>query len=204
MEKRRYRQRRRAEQQEATRQRIVDAAMGLHEEVGPRRTTISAVAERAGVQRLTVYRHFPDEAALFTACSSHYLALYPPPDPAPWRTIADPAARCRTALEAFYAYYRRTERMWDRVTRDEADVPALRPVMRELAAYRDEVREVLLADWALPAPALRALRATLGHALDYRTWASLAAEGLDDAAMAALVMRWVEGAVRQAAAPPEA
>lgn len=192
MTKRRYQLKRRAEKQEQTRARIVEAAMALHEEVGPRATTVSAVAERAGVQRLTVYRHFADETALFTACSSHYLALHPPPDPAAWAGEREPLARCRAALVAFYAYYRRTERMWAQATRDEPDVPAIQPVMGELAAFLDTVRDGLLAGWRLSPARRRRVKATLGHALRFSTWQSLAAEGLEDAAMARLVLRWVE------------
>ena len=101
--KRAYRKRRRAEQEEETRLRITEAAVDLHGSVGPARTTVSAIAERAGVQRATVYRHFPDEEALFAACSSHWAALNPPPDPAAWAEIADPDERLRRALSELYS-----------------------------------------------------------------------------------------------------
>src|SRR4051812_13594626 len=105
---RKYEQKRRAEQQAETRRRIVEAMVALHGEVGPARTTISAIAERAGVERLTVYRHFEDETAMFEACSAHFAAeVAPPPDPAAWADMPDPAERLRTALLAFYAYFRR-------------------------------------------------------------------------------------------------
>src|ERR1044071_4661021 len=97
-EKRPYRMQRRAELEEETRLRITESAVALHEEVGPAHTTISAIAERAGVRRSTVYRHFPDDESLFAACSSHWRAANPPPDPRAWSSIADPAARMRTAL----------------------------------------------------------------------------------------------------------
>ena len=103
--KRAYRKRRRAEQEEETRLRITEAAVDLHGSVGPARTTVSAIAERAGVQRATVYRHFPDEEALFAACSSHWAALNPPPDPAVWAEIADPDQRLRGALAELYSWY---------------------------------------------------------------------------------------------------
>ena len=82
--------------------------MALHEEVGPARTSISAIAERAGVRRSTVYRHFPDEESLFAACSSHWRASNPPPDPGAWAAIDDPAERTETALRELYAFYART------------------------------------------------------------------------------------------------
>src|SRR3954452_11246413 len=106
-EKRTYQQRKRAADVAATRQRITEAAMELHGSVGPARTTVSAVADRAGVQRHTVYRHFPTEDDLFTACSVHWAAMNPWPDPEPWRSIDDPGTRLRTALDAIYRWYER-------------------------------------------------------------------------------------------------
>src|SRR5215210_6391266 len=94
---RKYEQKRHAEQQAETRQRIVEAMVALHAEVGPARTTISAIAERAGVERLTVYRHFADETAMFQACSAHFATEVAWPDPAGWAGVADPAERLRVA-----------------------------------------------------------------------------------------------------------
>src|SRR3954447_2484557 len=97
VEKRKYEKKRRAELEEETRRRITETAVELHGTVGPARTSISAIAERAGVRRSTVYRHFPDEEALFHACSSHWANANPLPDPAPWEAIDDPDERLRTA-----------------------------------------------------------------------------------------------------------
>ena len=109
MATRTYQKKRRAEREAETRQRIVEAMVALHREIGPARTTISAIAERAGVERLTVYRHFADETAMFEACTSHYATQVPGPDPAAWSGIDEPAERLRAALLAFYDYYRRAE-----------------------------------------------------------------------------------------------
>src|SRR5215207_1299 len=106
---RKYEMKRRARRQEETRRRITEAAVELHQDLGPANTTISALAQRAGVQRLTVYRHFPDERALLCACSAHYKAHNPAPDPQPWSEISDPEDRLRRALLETYAYHRRTE-----------------------------------------------------------------------------------------------
>src|SRR5688500_17982852 len=122
---REYRKRARAQQEEQTRQRITEAAMELHGSVGPARTTISAVAERAGVQRATLCRHFPDEVALFGACSAHWAALHPPPDPARWGEIADHEERLRAALADLYAWYGSDEQMFMNVFRDAGLVPAM-------------------------------------------------------------------------------
>src|SRR3954453_13342469 len=111
-QKRTYTKRRRAELEEQTRRRITESAVALHRDVGPARTSISAVAEHAGVRRSTVYRHFPDDEALFAACASHFQAANPPPDPGLWAGVADPAQRTVTALAELYAFYARTEPMY--------------------------------------------------------------------------------------------
>lgn len=189
--KRPYRMRQRAESQEATRQRIVEATMRLHEEVGPRNTSISAIAERAGVQRLTVYRHFPDETAVFQACTSHWLALNPPPDPSAWSVIADPNDRLRAALAAFYDYYARTRRMWAAAFRDVDEVPALQRPMADVAAFLDGVAGDAVAAFGRAATA--GLAATVRHALRFGTWADLEDQGLGGEEKVALVMGWVGG-----------
>jgi AcrR family transcriptional regulator len=126
---RKYTLRRRAEQQAETRQRIVEAAVDLHGSVGPARTTFSMVAERAGVQRHTLYAHFPDERELLLACSAHHLEVEPPPDPAPWAAIADRRARLRTALGAIYGWYERNADMLANVLRDAEHHETLREIM---------------------------------------------------------------------------
>lgn len=115
---RNYTLKRRAEQQTETRQRIVNAAIDLHGTIGPANTTISMIAERAGVQRHTLYSHFPDERSMLMACSGHSFERDPLPDPAPWRAIADPAERLRKGLTAIYAWYERNEGLVACVTRD--------------------------------------------------------------------------------------
>lgn len=189
MSERRYRKRRRAEQEEETRQRIVEAAVALHGEAGPRATTISAVAGRAGVQRLTVYRHFPDLAALFRTCTAHWLEANPPPGPADWDRHGAPDNRTRAALSALYAYYRATEYMWHRAYRDLDSVPAMREPMAAFERHLDGVRDDLLAAWTGGTGAPR-LATVLGHAVRFRAWQTLAAEGLAADALADLVTRW--------------
>lgn len=190
--KRSYTLRKRAESQEETRLRIVEAAMQLHEEIGPRATTISAIAERAGVQRLTVYRHFPDDAAVFQACTSHWLGLNPPPDASSWMAIAEGSVRARKALEAFYGYYRRNERMLDQSHRDVPHVPALHGPITQFQGYIRSVADGVLEAFG-PHPA-DALRATVHHAFAFTTWQSLKDEGIDDEAIVDTVKRWIEAA----------
>ena len=201
MATRKYAQTRRAEQQAETRRRIVEAMVALHREVGPARTTISAIAERAGVERLTVYRHFADEAAMFQACSAHFAAEAAPPDPSAWAAVAEPAERLRAALLAFYGYYRRAEDMLAHVHRDAPQLPALAAVMAPWEAFVDEVRDGLLEGWEASGPARVRLGATVAHALRFDTWRSLArAEGLDDPVVAELMVALARGA---AAARPQ-
>jgi AcrR family transcriptional regulator len=170
---RKYELRKRAERQEETRRRIVEAAIDLHSTVGPARTSVSAIAERAGVQRHTYYRHFPDERSLGLACSGLYVERNPMPDPAPWRAIRDPEKRLRRGLGEIYEYYERNEAMLSNVTRD-AEVD---PLTAELASMRfgpamAESREVLAGGRR----SQRAL-ALLDVALAFSSWRMLTREG---------------------------
>lgn len=189
-QKRPYRMRDRAVSQQETRQRILEATMQLHEELGPRNTTISAIAERAGVQRLTVYRHFVDETALFQACTSQWAQRNPPPDPADWSGIADPVVRFRTAIGAFYDYFARTRRMWTVSFRDVSEVPALQRPMAEVAAFLDGVASDLIAAFGAT-PAQARIAPTVRHALGFLTWADLETQGLDNARKVELVTHWL-------------
>jgi len=196
-EKRPYRMRKRAESQDETRRRIVDATMQLHEEVGPRATTISAIAERAGVQRLTVYRHFPDETAVFKACTTRWLSLNPPPDPQSWGAIADPWDRLQAALSAFYDYYAATERMWTVSHRDMAEVAALQGPMAEFAAFVRTVAEGLVKPLRAGKGRARAVRVTVQHALTFLAWADLHEWGLENPQKVKLVVSWLSGIVQK-------
>jgi AcrR family transcriptional regulator len=166
--KRPYRLKERARKQEDTRRRITEATVELHGTVGAARTTIKAIAEKAGVERLTVYRHFPDEAALLQACSAHWIARHPPPDASAWAAIGDPERRLRTALSELYAWYDANERMMANNLRDAAQVPALDEQMASFRAFADYAKDVL-------AGGRRSARrvAAVGHALDFETWRSL-------------------------------
>ena len=197
-ETRPYRMKRRAELEEQTRRRITESTVALHEELGPARTSISAVAERAGVRRSTVYRHFPDEEALFAACSSHWSAANPPPDPSAWAGIDDPAQRTETALRELYAFYGRTERMYVSLLRDEPLVPILQRLLAGFYGYLRAIEDTLMAGRGLRGHAARRTRAAMGHALAFPTWRSLAREqGLGDEDAVALMCLLVEGAARR-------
>lgn len=195
---RRYRKRLRAEQEDRTRQAITEAAVKLHGTVGPARTTVSAVADEAGVQRATVYRHFPDEASLFRACSSHYASLHPPPDPTAWVEIRDPGERLRRALTDLYGWWEETEDMMSLVLRDAPLVEGMTGAVEAGRAYLDEVRRILLRGRPERGKGRRRISAAIGHAIAFDTWRSLAREqGLTNAEavelMAALVDRAANG-----------
>ena len=173
-QKRVYRKRARAESEEETRLRITEALMALHETVGPARTTVSAVADLAGVQRATVYRHFPDVEAQVEACSSHWLSLNAPPDPSGWLAIEGADQRLRVALDDMYAWYERTEPMVEKLYRDAPLVPEIAVRMRTREAVMEQVAEQLLKGSSARGGRRRRVRAAIGHALDFRTWCSLA------------------------------
>jgi AcrR family transcriptional regulator len=173
-ERRPYRKRRRVQLEAETRLRITEAAVDLHGSVGPARTTISAVADRAGVQRATVYRHFPDEEALFDACSSHWMAQHPLPNPAPWAKIDDQDERLRVALGELYEWYEHGEYMLERTTRDVALVPALRPSMEAFRGWLDAAADAILRGRPERGARRRRVRAVVRHALAFETWRSLA------------------------------
>jgi AcrR family transcriptional regulator len=176
-----YRMTRRAEAQEETRQRLIESAVALHGTLGISRTSLSAVAAHAGVRRSTLYRHFPDEAALFDACSAHWTAANPPPDLAALAAIDDPDERLREALVEFYAYYGRTQQMLDNLIRDEA-LPLVQERFGAFRGFLEAAAEALMAGCDLRGATRRRVRAALGHVLAYSTWRSLVVEqGLGEA-----------------------
>jgi AcrR family transcriptional regulator len=193
-QKRPYRKKRRAELEADTRRRITESAMELHGSIGPSRTSMSAVAERAGVRRSTLYRHFPDEESLFNACSSHWVDRNPRPDIDAWAAIDDPDERLRTALEELYAYFRGTRQMLENLHRDESTVPTVKKRFSGFHQYQGAMREVLLRGRGnVP----KRVQAAVGHALAFPTWRSLAVEqGLDDSKAADLMCRLVAAAAR--------
>jgi AcrR family transcriptional regulator len=176
--KRRYEKRARAAQEQETRLRILEAALALHGTVGPARTTISAIAERAGVRRATVYRHFPDERSLFLGCSGLSRERNPPPDPATWATIADPAERLEAALDPIYGWYERVEPTLTAVLRDVDAMPIIAELQAGRLAYLADVEDGLALGWGARGKAAKRLRATIGLALDFLAWRTLHERGL--------------------------
>jgi AcrR family transcriptional regulator len=195
--KRRYRQTRRAEASAETRRRIVDAAIGLHSTVGPARTTISAIAEGAGVERLTVYRHFPEEEDLYRACVTHGRERYPPPNHGAWARIVDPEQRLRTALDELYAYYGDVGDALLVIVRDFPHVPTLAALNAPYLAGWGEMQSVLARGWKTRGRRRRALTAAIGHSLDVSTWESLVRRhGLSEADAVELLVGLVRCANR--------
>jgi AcrR family transcriptional regulator len=186
-----YRQKVRAERQAETRQRIIESAVALHLERGPAQTSINAIAERAGVNRVTVYRHFPDARTLLEACSTHARRLNPPPDLNRWRRIDDPRRRTEVALTQLYDYFRRTESGWANVLRDAELAPLVKEMAQERRlTYLREARDVLLAAWPKRRARRPLLRAVLGLAVHFRTWQTMCRrEQLDDRTAVALMVR---------------
>ena len=176
---RKYELKRRAENAVATRQRIVEAAIELHGTLGPGRTSVSAIAVRAGVERQTYYRHFPDNRSLFMACSAGWAERHPLPDASAWREIADPERRLRLALSELYSYYADNELMLSNVIRDAqshaltAELAAV--LLMAITALRDALAEAIAPQGAPPQAS-----AMLDLALDFTTWRGLVRRsGLD-------------------------
>jgi AcrR family transcriptional regulator len=197
---RKYRLNKRAERQQDTRRRIEAAAIALHEEVGGVAATITAIADRAGVSRLTVYRHFPDERSLLTACTGTYLAANPPPDPRDWARIADPEVRLRIALAELYPFYRRNQGLLARADQEMPANPTLADVMAPYRAAIAAMAEVLVPGWTDEHSSDAFVRAAAGLAVAFSTWQTLAAEqGLTDFDAAALMVNFLQGAAGEGA-----
>ena len=173
-ERRRYRKRQRALSELETRQRITQAAVALHQTVGPARTSVKAIAERAGVDRATVYRHFPDEQALFDACTSHYYTRHPMPNPEQWAEITRPEERLRTALAELYAWYADTEPMLDAGIRDIDHVPA--GSRAAFFGYFAAVHAALMTGRHERGRPRVCVSGAIAHAINFHTWRSLVRE----------------------------
>ncbi len=176
MATRKYEKKKRAENQEETRQRIVEATVHLHQTIGGQAATISAIAQQAGVERLTVYRHFPDDRSLLMACTSHYLSLNQPPDPGRWAAIDDPALRLRAALDEIYAYHLQTEAMMNAAYRDVDVLPHLKELLQPLFGYWNMVAGILSERFAVDEPQRQRLHALAAVAVHFLTWRTLVRE----------------------------
>jgi AcrR family transcriptional regulator len=198
---RKYELKSRAESQERTRQRIAKAATELHEEVGPAETTVAEIARRAGVSRLTVYKHFPDNAALYPACSAHHLSQQPLPDFSAALAPEDPVDRVRSLLETVYAgWYRKQRQMMRNLHRDRRLDPALDDFMRANgdAALRG-LADAVVGGFELEPDRRARLRSMVLVALDFWTWERLAGEGMDDEAAAELMTEAIASLARVSA-----
>ena len=192
MKKRKYTKTKRAEQQAQMRENIVEATVACHEELGPAKTSIKAIADRAGVQRVTVYRYFPDDHSLFQACTSHWLSLNPPPDVAGLKKKESADEQTFAVLLALYKYYRHTESMWTGAYRDIEEVAALKNAMKGFESYIEDVRNSLLGQWKFKGIRKKRLSITLRHCLRFNTWQSLKNEKLNDKQITELVLNWIK------------
>jgi AcrR family transcriptional regulator len=180
----------RGDQMAETRARIVEAIMLLHQEVGPHQTTISAVAERAGVERLTVYRHFRDETEMLAACSHRYFELNPPPDPSGWGQESEPARRVRRGLTELYAYFRRTAPMFEKIYRDASVSEPVKNAVSQFDRYLNQLAGGLATAWPREKAGSRR-HLILRHATKFATWRSLETDGVDDVQKVALMLEWL-------------
>ena len=194
-EARPYRKAERARQEQETRLRITEAAVELHRTVGPANTTMTELAELAGVSRATVYNHFPSEFELFMACSTHWATQNPFPDPSRWAAIEAPSERLVSALKELYRWYRLKEDMLGKVFRDIPVVLPLAEVMGQLwSPYEAAMIQTLAAGWEVGKGEVEALEAMLRLVLDFNTWRILTDSGLSHGRAADLAARMVIGA----------
>jgi len=166
----------RAELQERTRLRITESAVELHGTLGPSRTSMSAVAEHAGVRRSTLYRHFPDEASLFVACAGYWASQHPLPDLAGWARLRDRDERLRVALTELYAFYDSAEPMLANLLRDLDLVEAVREQFAMFLEYMQAAHDILMTGRRGRARQSRQAHAVIGHAIAFTTWRSLVRE----------------------------
>ncbi len=193
-QKRQYELKARAERQQATRQRIIDATAALHEEVGPARTTVVEIARRAGVQRLTVYNNFPDDWALFDACGAHWMAANPFPDVSAALAANDPAERLRVVLIALYTWFREHQRTTENMQRDRLLLPALDQVMNVRMDQQMDGMASMLASGFPASTTPGGVRAAVALALDFWTWRRLSREGMKDSDAAFVMVNAVRAA----------
>jgi AcrR family transcriptional regulator len=185
---RKYELKVRAERQVDTRRRIVEATVRLHSTIGPARTTVTKIAAEAGVERLTVYRHFPEMHQLFQACAAHGLSVHPLPRPESWLAAGEPLPRLRLGLSETYGYYRENEQMISVILRDrEAGMPG----GARFEEFMTVAADSLAAGWPEP----ECVRPALGHAVDFQAWRSLAIrQGVDDKRAVDLMTAFVKAA----------
>jgi len=186
-----YQKRARAEQEELTKLKITEAVAELHRTVGPARTTVSEIAELAGVGRVTVYKHFPTDGELFRACGDHWLSQNPPPDLAASLAIEEFSKRCLSVLRLLYPYYRKTYDMMGKVLRDAQLMPSLAEVVEEGWINMIRELEAAMMEKTQSATETKKLRASIRVALDINTWKTLTDAGLTDAQAVELVCEWL-------------
>jgi AcrR family transcriptional regulator len=203
--KRPYRKRKRAEAEEETRRRITEAAVELHGTLGPASTKLTQIADLAGVSRMTVYNHFPTDADLFGACSSHWASQHPTPDVDAWKELSDPTARLQTALSELYGWYATNQQMMGNILRDAPLVPAVGEIMEAWwGGYMDAVVDTLSEGWPAETGTEGALRVTLRVVVDFHTWSILGASGLENEEAARIASEMVSCVGREGALSAEA
>ena len=191
MSPRRYRSDRRQAGVDETRRRIVGAAVALHAEQGAMATSFAQVAKRADVAVPTVYKHFPNQAALLQSCTGHVFACSPALGPEIYRGLATAEARLAALAKAAFAVHRFQAPWMRRGIHEAALMPDLAKIVDEARSqFRRLVALALEPRFAGRPPA--GLVALIEILLGFSAWQRLAEEaglsqsGAEERAAAAL------------------
>src|SRR6266545_1900111 len=176
MSPRRYRLDSRAEAAEQTRRRILDAIHALHAEQGIYATTMSHIAERAGVSVGTVYHHFPTYEDAVFACAKETAEMLPFPTAQIFADSSTMDARVRRLTREGFGFYERLPE-YERVRSERWGMPPI-------AAYveREENNRLALTREALrPFKVKARLVSTCAALLDVAVYGALTRDGLTPA-----------------------
>lgn len=181
-----YRLGKRAQSASATRQRIVEATLTLHDEQGITGTSVRDVAGRAGVAPATVLHHFPRMDDLIQACGELTFAMAPMPTEAIFDAGADRASRVRRlTLELFSWWERLGVSGWNHLQVDRTALPRVDEWLREVAEMHRRLVATAIGRAAHSHIEVVTAMTTQG------VWSSMRASGIETRKAAAQVARLI-------------
>jgi AcrR family transcriptional regulator len=159
VKRRTYQLKQRAESAEETRRRLVQATFALHGEQGIAATTMTQIAERAGVGIGTVYHHFPTLDDTIMACGQMVMATYPPPTEVIFAGAATMRERLVRLAHALFDHLDRVA--FDMVRSDRDRLAIVRKFVGEEQEHRIELTRAALAPFAIDRDLIRIAAALL-------------------------------------------